>query len=307
MGYNRQPTIMPADAATLATPHIGPGDRLGLMLFFAAALHAIVILGITFIPSKHKNVPLPLTMEVILVHSKSDQKPDKPDYLAQVTQRGGGNVKEKRRPSSPFANTTSLSEKGDAMQTQPLMAPPPQQAQNPHQVITTDQRSSLHARVKPGQQRPETPQSTTAPNLIPPSEEVARLSAEISQRVETYAKMPRQKYITANTQEYVAASYEEAWRLKVERIGNLNYPDAAKRQNLSGNLLLDVAINPDGSLRKVSVMRSSGYRILDDAAVRIVKLAAPFAPLSPALRKETDVLHILRTWQFQSDNSLATR
>ena len=286
---------------------IGPGDRLGLTLFFAAALHAIIILGITFAPTDTSKEQAPLSMEVILVHSKSDEKPDKADYLAQVTQKGGGNVKEKRRPSSPFANTTARSERGNAPQTQPLMAPPPQQTVDPNNVLTTKEHSDLQARVEPGERRPETPQALTAAELIPPSQEIARLAAEINQRVETYAKMPRHKYITANTQEYAAAAYEEAWRLKVERIGNLNYPDEAKRANLSGDLMLDVAINADGSLAGVAVVRSSGYRILDEAAQRIVKLAAPYSPLPTGLRKEADVLHIIRTWQFQSDNSLATR
>ena len=297
---------MQTSAITPPLSRIGSSDRLGLTLFLAAALHAIIILGITFAPSSNKDEQAPLSMEVILVHSKSYEKPDKADYLAQVTQKGGGNVKEKRRPSSPFANTTARSERGNAPQTQPLMAPPPQQAVNPQQVLTTEH-SDFKARVEPGEQRPETPNSLTAAELIPPSQEIARLAAEINQRVETYAKMPRHKYITANTQEYAAASYEESWRLKVERIGNLNYPDEAKRANLSGDLLLDVAINTDGSLASVTVVRSSGYRILDEAARRIVKLAAPYSPLPQTLRKETDVLHIIRTWQFQSDNSLATR
>ncbi len=285
---------------------IGPSDRLGLTLFFAAALHAIIILGITFAPTDASKDQAPLSMEVILVHSKSDEKPDKADYLAQVTQKGGGNVQEKRRPSSPFANTTARSERGNAPQTQPLMAPPPQQIQDPNNVLTTKEHSDLQARVEPGERRPETPQSLTAKELIPPSQEIARLAAEINQRVETYAKMPRAKYITANTQEYVAASYEESWRLKVERIGNLNYPDEAKRANLSGDLLLEVVIAPDGKLKQVIVRRSSGYRILDEAAQRIVRLASPYAPLPTSILKDYDELHIIRTWQFQSDNSLAT-
>jgi len=90
----------------------------------------------------------------------------------------------------------------------------------------------------------------------------------------------------------------------VERIGNLNYPDEAKRKQLSGNLLLDVAINPDGTLNSVNVVRSSGHKVLDDGAIRIVKLAAPFAPFPDDIRRTTDILHIIRTWQFQSDNSL---
>jgi protein TonB len=122
--------------------------------------------------------------------------------------------------------------------------------------------------------------------------------------VQTYAAEPRHKYITASTREYIAASYENAWRMKVERIGNLNYPDEARRANLSGALMLDVAINADGSLNDVKIVRSSGHRVLDEGAVRIVRLAAPYAPLPQALRKDTDVLPIIRTWLFENGSQL---
>ncbi len=293
-------------ASTPPIPRIGAADRLGLTLFLAVAFHAIVILGISFVPNDKKSAEAPRAMEVILVHSKSEEKPDKADYLAQVTQQGGGDVKEKVRPSSPFPNTAARSDQGDAAQTRPMMAPPPQQTQDPSNVITTD-RSRLKTQIRPGEKRPEVPDSLTAAELIPPSQEIARLSAEISQRVQTYAAEPRHKYITASTREYIAASYENAWRMKVERLGNLNYPDEARRANLSGDLLLDVAINADGSLHSVKVIRSSGHRVLDEGATRIVQMAAPYAPLPQALRKETDVLHIIRTWQFQGDSRLEMR
>ncbi len=99
----------------------------------------------------------------------------------------------------------------------------------------------------------------------------------------------------------------EAWRQKVERIGNLNYPDEARRRKLSGNLLLDVALNPDGSINEITLRRSSGERALDDAAVRIVKLAAPYAKFPDDIRKDVDILHIERTWQFLSGNRFVSR
>jgi len=95
------------------------------------------------------------------------------------------------------------------------------------------------------------------------------------------------------------SSYMDAWRAKVERVGNLNYPEMAKRQNIAGSLVLDVAINPDGTVNAIQVLRTSGHKILDDAAVRIVELAAPYAPLPPDMRADTDILHITRTWKFR--------
>jgi protein TonB len=296
-------------ATTLTSPlvpRIGAADRLGMTLFLAVALHAIIILGISFVPPDKKSSDLPPTMEVILVHSKSEEKPDRADYLAQVTQQGGGDVKEKVRPSSPFANTAARSEQGNAPQTRPLMAPLPQATPDPHNVVTAD-RARLKTQITPGDRRPQVPDAVTAAELIPPSQEIARLAAEISQRVENSARQKPDKYITASTRESVAAAYLDAWRMKVERVGNLNYPDEARRANLSGDLMLDVAINVDGSLHSVKVVRSSGYRVLDEGAVRIVQMAAPYASLPQSIRKETDVLHILRTWVFEDGRRLETR
>ncbi len=136
---------------------------------------------------------------------------------------------------------------------------------------------------------------------------MASLSAEIRQRKVAYEQRLRHKHISASTQEYRYASYMENWRAKVERVGRLHYPDEAKRQRLSGNLLLDVALNPDGTVRNITLHRSSGLKVLDDAAMRIVRLAEPFAPFPDNIRKETDVLHITRTWIFKSGASLYTK
>lgn len=287
-------------------PRLVSADRLGLTLFLAAALHTMLILGVSFAPPGKPPQEIPRTMEVILVHSHSETPPEKADYLAQVTARGGGEMEERVRPASPFANPSASSETGNAPQTQPMTAPPPRPQHKTPEVLSAQRPSDFQAQVETTRQL-EVPDSLTAADLMPPSQEIAQLSAEILRRKQNYAQMQRHKYITANTQEYVAAAYEEAWRLKVERVGNLNYPDEARRQQLSGDLILDVAINADGSLHSIKVLRPSGQRVLDDGAVRIVRLAAPYAPLPEALRRETDVLHIVRTWQFQSDNSLETR
>lgn len=288
------------------TPNISPADRLGLTLFFAGAFHALVILGISFDMEKLLPRDIPLSMEITLVHSKSEESPEKADYLAQASQKGGGNVKEKMRPSSPAANPRPSEEKGDAEQSLPMMAPPPQPMSEPNKLMTATVESQ-HKVDEPEQSlQPPTPEAPSAAELMSRSREIARLSAEIRQKQQAYAQMPREKYITANTRESLYAAYQDAWRQKVERIGNLNYPDQAKRLNLSGSLLLDVAINPDGSLKNIRVERSSGHKALDDGAIRIVRMAAPFAPLPAEIRKEVDVLHITRIWQFHDDNSLQT-
>lgn len=143
----------------------------------------------------------------------------------------------------------------------------------------------------------------TAQQLITRSFAMASLQAELQQKLEMKAKRPRTKFVSATTQEYKYAAYMEAWRAKVERIGNLNYPDEARRKKLSGALLLDVSLKPDGSVLEIIVRRSSGHRVLDDAAVRIVELAGPFAPFPEEIRREVDILHVTRTWKFLSSDT----
>ncbi len=286
-----------------ATAAVSSADRLGMTLFLALAFHAIVIFGVSFdILDSAKSDNLP-TMEVTLVHNRSDEAPVKADYLAQANQRGGGNVEQKVRPGAPFSNPNPTKDRGIAPDSRPAIAPPPQpKRQLHHDVLTARKAEQAVTSEKRPMPVPRREQTVSAAQLIERSRQIARLSAEIQQRQEAYAQRPRETYISsANAREYRLAAYMDAWRAKVERIGNLNYPDEARRRHLSGSLLLDVAINADGSLRSVKIVRSSGQQVLDDAARRIVHLAAPFAPLSAEIRKTTDVLHIIRTWQFQSE------
>ncbi len=148
-----------------------------------------------------------------------------------------------------------------------------------------------------------TPDLPTAQQLITRSFAIASMQAEIQEKLETKAKRPRMKFVSATTQEYKYAAYMEAWRVKVERIGNLNYPDEARKRKLAGALLLDVSLKPDGSVLEIIVRRSSGHRVLDDAAVRIVELAGPFAPFPQDIRREVDILHVTRTWKFLNSDA----
>jgi len=138
----------------------------------------------------------------------------------------------------------------------------------------------------------------SASTLLTNSFKIAALSAQIKRKLEAKAEQPRRKFISASTREYRYAAYMESWRAKVEKIGNLNYPDDARRQKLSGSLILDVALNPDGSINEITVRRSSGHKILDDAAIRIVNLASPYSEFPKDIRSEFDILHITRTWRF---------
>lgn len=287
---------------------IPSADRLGLTIFLALAMHAVVIFGVSFgLNDADPAASLP-TLEVTLVHTRSDEAPDEAEYLAQANQRGGGNVDEKVRPSSPASNPQPSEEEGIAPDSRPAVAPPPTPEQPRQQEVLTAERAEPEAPSEPETERTPENETPNAAQLYERSQEMARLSAQIRESREAYSQRPRRTYVSgANAREYRFAAYMEAWRAKVERIGNLNYPEKAKQAGLSGTLLLEVAIAKDGSVQEVDVLRSSGHAELDDAAVRIVHMAAPYGPLPEEITKDTDVLHIVRSWQFRSRGELLTK
>ena len=136
---------------------------------------------------------------------------------------------------------------------------------------------------------------------------MAALKAEIERDLRAYAERPRRKWISASTREHRFAAYMDAWRRKVERVGNLNYPEEAERRGLAGDLLLDVAIRPDGTVEEITLRRSSGERVLDEAAIRIVEIAAPFSEFPEDIAEDVDILHIERTWIFHSGGATTNR
>ena len=291
--------------ALTAHPGITPGDRLGATIVFAILAHLIVILGVTFV---HEDRPEPrvTTLDVVLVPRSSDTPPDQADFLAQANQDGGGVETERVRPGTsppPPAAGSPATAAADA----PAHGQAAGSAEAPRETRRTP--SSVTVRSPDS---PPAPAAAPAPGAEADPREsrslaMAALSAEIDRKLRTYAERPRRKWISARTREDRFAAYMIEWRRKVERVGNLNYPDEAARLGLSGNLLLEVALNPDGTVADIELRRSSGERILDDAAVRIVKLAAPFDPFPPAIAADVDILHIERTWFFHSDRRLSSR
>jgi protein TonB len=274
-------------------------ERLSFATGLSLLLHAFVLFGITFTVPDAKTLAKHLQpLEVTLVNSQSRHKPNKADTYAQSNLDGGGNTPEDMRAGTPFPVVSN-----DTRYT------PEQAAQR---VKTLEQEvKSLLTRNK-GDYRVEHPQQSPKPNdnsksgddLVQRSLEIARLEAEISKNINLYEKLPKRKFIGAHTEEYRYAQYVEDWRAKVERIGNLNYPEAARKQKIYGNLTLTVNIRSDGSVESIEINRSSGHRILDAAAQRIVRLAEPYAPFPPNIRKEVDILGITRTWTFTSSDQL---
>lgn len=288
-------------------PKIGPTDRLGLTLFLAVVFHAVVILGITFTTLKRPPKNPPQRFEITLVQNKSDSKPDDPDYLAQANQEGSGDPTQKQpKPQAPQQQDILRPDNltGNAPRTQVQLQQGGNPATRDNKALTAKQSDKQLAQ----QQAKTTPQPTpTANALIAQSLQIASASAELQQQQQTYAKRKKYAYISASTQEYKFAAYQEAWRQKVERIGRLNYPEAARQQKIAGDLTMSVTIRPDGTVESIVIDRSSGYKLLDDAARRIVRLASPFAPLPENILAEHDGLVISRTWIFRDGSSFGSR
>ena len=283
-------------------PEIGPDERLRVTLLFSLLLHAVFVLGIGF-AYEEPAASLP-ALDVILVNSRSDRSVDEPDFLANRSQRGGGEHELAQRPREPFTSAVPKATDGVAPVELRASAPKPREA-TPAPVVTGADRSFTVERTEGRPELDALPHPTSR-ELVERSLEMARLSAELERRTEQYAKRPRRKFISANTQEYAYAGYMRAWVTRVERIGNLNYPEEARARGVEGQLVLTVAVRRDGTVERIDVIQSSGHALLDDAAQRIVRLSEPFAAL-PETDERVDVLHITRTWQFLPGGVLRNR
>jgi protein TonB len=280
-------------------------DALGFAFVAATAIHAFILLAISFDISREKP-PIPeRTLDITLVQPKAKPKQpvENPDFLAQQSQQGSGEETVKERRTSPLGNPDTTPVPEPALEFERSGGAEPEPTRKP-EVITTAEAARKEAPPPPKPTVNAKPRTRLDQLLASTQKEIDRLTAELDRRTLSASRQERRKAVNASTQEYLYASYLEAWRSKVERIGNLNYPDEAKRRKLYGNLLMHVAVRADGSVERIQIRRSSGHKLLDDAAVRIVRMSAPFAPFPPEMREEVDVLDITRTWQFLDGNNL---
>ena len=326
---------MTAHAVASLPDAVDPGAGTGRpvfasMLALAVVLHAILLLTLSFeLPRPRSDTTKSQTLEVIVVRGAATEaaKSEEIDALAQVDQEGAGAgegrgaaearlIESVPKPTPPPEDPDS--ETAVEIEPESAAAPPAAAPTPPPAPVDED----LSAAVAPQPARIAPPSAPSEPAAAPLLDaprkqtvtaaqilasrgaEIAELTARIERKTDSYANRPRRKSINASTRAYKYANYLEAWRRKVERIGNLNYPQEAKRHKLYGSLILHVAVRADGSLEGTRILRSSGFDVLDQAAIRIVELAAPFAPFPPDIKAETDVLDITRTWQFLSNNRL---
>jgi protein TonB len=280
-------------------------DRvLGAALGLSILLHASMLsVHFKFPDSLHwKAVSQPL--EVVLVNAKTREKPAKADVLAQANLDRGGHVDERRRAKTPLPVTEPRRPGKDLADAQRRV----------QQLEVQQQRLLARAQESPSRVPLETPRAERAeqPTPRPAGRDLAdlslaamRLQAQIDKQIEEYQKRPRKKFIGASATEYRFAQYEEDWRVKVERVGTLNYP-AEARGKTYGNLRLTVTIRPDGNVESIELDRSSGLKVLDAAAFKIVRMATPFAAFPPDIRRDTDLLVITRTWFFGQGDKIWT-
>jgi protein TonB len=284
---------------SLATPR--RMSSIGIAIGVSVALHAVALAThFTFGSGRIADNTPPL--QVALVNAKSASKPAKADILAQANLDGGGNTEKDRRAKTPLPvlpretprhNVAAASTRAEVQE-------------NTTREMLTQLQSAVVVPVpepKPLEE-PERTESPTANEMMQRTLESMRLEAQIARDMDAYQKIPRRKFIGAQAKEYRFARYVEDWRMKVERIGNMNYPDAARQNRLYGSLILSVSIRADGSIESVEVKRKSGQRVLDAAAVKIVEMAGPYAPFPDDIRRDTDILNITRTWTFARGDEL---
>lgn len=272
-------------------------------LIASLVLHA-VLLSLQFgLPEKVSRVSRD-TLEVVLVNARSARKPDKAQARAQAHLDGGGNTEADRRAKTPLP-PARREQPGDSLAEARRRV---QELEAEQQRLLTQMRSQQTVAAD-GRERDTSaePVSVRGADLAQSALAIARMEAQIERQIEEYQKRPRKKEFSPRTAAAVEAMYVENWRQKVERIGNLNYPEAAKGR-LYGNLVLYVELRAeDGDVVKVEVARSSGHRILDEAAMRIVRLAAPYGAFPPEMKRSMDILMLARTWVFTRANELQTQ
>lgn len=270
-------------------------DRISVSYLIALGIHAALLIGLSFQLELNPLQKAAETLDVVLVNWQSETVPDEAEFLANAAQQGGGDFEEAEKPSERMSSEVPSLAPGDMPMSSEEVLPTP--APDRRETLVTQIDSAPEVPEVTEVEQPDAPLPSAA-QLMQQSMQVAQLQPQNDRQQVWQSKLPRRKFISANTREYEYATYMHTWVSKVERVGNLNYPMELKERKLSGALVMTVGVNRDGSVENISIRDSSGIDELDQAAVRIVRLAAPFAPLPAEIAENVDVLHITRTWRF---------
>ncbi|KAA9130959.1 energy transducer TonB [Marinihelvus fidelis] len=272
-------------------------DRFSIAFALALGIHALVLLGVSFVLDINPLRKAAETLDVVLVNWRSETAPDEAEFLAQVSQLGGGESEEAEKPSQEISpDIPSVDEGMMPVSSEEVV---PEESPESRETVTAETPDARPAQQITDIEQP-LPVMPSAAELMQQSMQVAQMQPEHDRDTEWQSKLPRRRFISANTREYEFATYMAAWVAKVERVGNLNYPTELKQRGIAGDLLMTVGIDSAGGVESISVQRSSGIPELDRAAERIVRLAAPFSPLPADIAAKVDVLHITRTWRFSA-------
>jgi len=283
---------------------LGKHGRMKVAVAVSLLVHLVLMFGISFKLPDLSQLAVQQPLEVTLVNARTQTRPQKADTLAQANLDGGGNTDARRRAKSPLPVPREDKQGAELALAQKRV----EQLERRAQQLMTQSKSATTVTAAPVAPQPKEEQQV-APNaaeIMSRGLEITRLEAQIARDLESYQQRPRRRFIGARAQEFRFARYIEDWRAKVERVGELNYPQAARSQGIYGSLVVTVSIKADGTLDRVEINRSSGQRILDAAALRIVQLAAPYAPFPADIARDTDIISITRTWMFtRSDQFVA--
>jgi len=278
-------------------------ERFGFTVFLSICAHAIIILGVGF--SYLEEISSKGTLAITMAQYRSEFAPDDADFLAQENQLGSGNLDEKAAPSSPFESDFY---EELIQEVRPVPAAP--MTVNDVKVQDTAVISSFQDEDQVRQQLDEVKDERILSERSTPeglSLAIASLQAQLDLQRQRYAKRPKRYTISsASTRKSQDALYLDRWRRRIEAVGNINYPSEARRRQLYGSLRMLVALLPNGEVESIRILRPSGHSILDQAAVEIVNLAAPFQPFPPELLAVADILEIIRTWRFHEGNALTS-
>lgn len=271
-------------------PKISAKDKNVMTFTLAVLTLSLLVLGVSFSFQERGNEVIH-SMEVILSKKSNAEVPEEAEFLAANNQIGGGTKEESARPTNPFSATSPIEDGVDKKQTQEKRKSQTKQTQP--QVITTQQADQTVDTKKQQDQK----NKRADDDQLTKAQRIAKIQDEIAKKIERYAKKPRSKYVSSNTKAYEFAPYINDWIKKIERTGDLNYPEQAKKKSFTGNVMLSVGINRDGSIHEIKVLKGSKHKFLNEAAKHIVHLAQPFDPL-PETKEKVDILYITRTWQF---------
>lgn len=281
-------------------------ERFGFTIFLSACLHIMLIAGVGFSYLEKSNSAPPI--EITLAQYRSEVAPDEADYIAQENQTGSGTLDSAAAPSTPFA-----ADFHDELiqQVAPIaQAPAPNRQTEPNDIEVL---SATQADQRFEQQLEEEAPETDNPLSEQATPEdlslaIASLQAQLDMQQQAYAKRPRKYTISsASTQKRHDALYLDSWRKRIEAVGNLNYPEQARAQEIFGSLRMLVALRPNGSVQEIRILQSSGHRVLDEAAIDIVRIASPFDPFPAEMLADVDILEIIRTWRFHQGNSFSSQ